>query len=169
MLRNPEKHVFDGNETIIVVQTSDGLKEVLMPRCKTFDLAVFALCDSPCICISVRWWLKKGCFGKGQKCIFERLESPIHQIINHTDRAEVNRMEWKDGTKCFCPRGLLFQSVSAFLFFALYPSFHSVLSLYPLSLYLLLKAFNTSYSKQMLKIKKIEKTQNLDCYSSLFP
>lgn len=94
MPHNPEKHVFDGNETIIVVQTSDGLKEVLMPRRKTFDLAVFALCDSrPHLHISWVVVKKKRCFGKGQKGIFERLEAQLHQIINHTDRAEVNRME----------------------------------------------------------------------------
>lgn len=43
VLDNPYKQPFDGDETIIVLQPWDCVKELVMPPLKIFDLAPFPL------------------------------------------------------------------------------------------------------------------------------
>lgn len=55
MLCNPDKPPFDGDETIIVVQPRDALRELLMPPLKIFDLAPFPPLRLPPMYLHISW------------------------------------------------------------------------------------------------------------------
>lgn len=103
MFLNPDKQPFDGDETIIVVQPCDVMKELVMPTLKIFALAPFPLSDSPRCNLHISWEVVGV---KKKRSILERLAAWVHQMINHTDRAEINRTEWR----CGSPYGGLFES-----------------------------------------------------------